>query len=937
MSDDPLRRLLFSESGGEPPAPRSSDPVVGTEVDGLRLEAVLGRGGMGVVYRAREARTGRAVALKLAPAAAAQDDRAAERARREALALAALDHPGILEVHAVGDLEGRPYLVCELIEGARHLDELAPELPLRRRIELVRDAARALGHAHARGVVHRDVKGANLLVDASGRLRVADFGLARLVDLERLTVSGALVGTPAYLAPEQLGVDEAWEVGPATDVWGLGLVLYEALTGARPFDGETLAALAGQIAATDPPPPSERGEAPAVLDGVVARALAKAPQDRYPDGEVLAQVLDRYLAGRLRRPARRGVALVVLLALSVFALGLARELWLRRGARAELGQVAAWEATWREAWRAGLGDPDALPDAERLARELAAARGALARARDPEAEALVARLEAARRLRVGGAPPEGSAPEVRVAAALLLDQAGETQAARDLARELARQAPALGGLLALELEARRRPLRFLELLGTTPLDGPQRELARRRLEGAVEGACREALRRPAPGVGARVEAALAGLPAEVRDATALARARGRALDAEAAVWGRAATGDAPDLTREVLAAVAGGPGDARSGGPTESALLHGMLRVLGRLPLQGPLPDERLLEGVAFWEPLAGLDLPCPGALVEAIWRRALDRFRRVPFPALRVVLRGGVRLDDDFVFNALRHALEDPSAEAALAAGDPRSRLVRFCRMTQALPREWRIAGQADADVLAAAREVLAPERVDDLAPCYLAQVRLLIAYLLTRQGEDQGSPAACAQALEQLELAWPALWVGRLSGLAGQLGASAADGIGESARGDAWIARAVAALEAARSERPPAVGRPPVRVEPLADLRLLQALRAWRADDVAQARALAELGWRESDALDPWRRTGVRARAGRRFLDAGALDLAEATVAPVADREGFGHSALLAQVAVEVALGSQPELAARRLALALDVRPDDPELRALEARRAR
>jgi hypothetical protein len=276
----------------------------GGRFDGYEVVGELGRGAVGVVLRARDP-LGREVALKTLQAAG-QDATALARFRREAEALAALDHPNVVKVHAAGDVAGRPYLVCELIAGARPLDQLAPSTSLEARVLLVRDAARGLGHAHGRGIVHRDVKASNLLVDETGRVRVTDFGLAMFEDGQRLTQTGFMVGTPLFMAPEQLAADRS-SIGPASDVWGLGVVLYQALTGRLPFDGETLPALIKVIRAGQPVPPREL--APQVspfVEAVCLRALALRPADRWASGAAMADALDAALRGEASGSALRG-------------------------------------------------------------------------------------------------------------------------------------------------------------------------------------------------------------------------------------------------------------------------------------------------------------------------------------------------------------------------------------------------------------------------------------------------------------------------------------------------------------------------------------------------------------------------------------------------------------------------------------------------------
>lgn len=280
----------------------------------------LGRGAMGVVLRARERASGRVVALKLVPDAAVADlrgERARERFKREGQLTASLQHPGIVRVHSAGEAGGMPYLAYELIERCRTLEDVLPGLPVRARVGLVRDVARALGHAHARGVIHRDVKPSNVLVDLEGRTRVADFGLAAAGGLERLTLTGAMVGTPLYMAPEQVGGDrEAY--GPGTDVWALGVLLHLAVKDTLPFDAESLADLTALILGGTYPPPGP--SVPPALAAVIARALRVDPRERHADGEAFARDLDAWLehggaSNAMRAWARRRCARPVGLAL----------------------------------------------------------------------------------------------------------------------------------------------------------------------------------------------------------------------------------------------------------------------------------------------------------------------------------------------------------------------------------------------------------------------------------------------------------------------------------------------------------------------------------------------------------------------------------------------------------------------------------------------
>lgn len=256
-----------------------------------QLRGRLGEGAAGAVYRAFDPELGREVALKLLHEV---DELKGKRFTREAEVTANLAHPGILKVHTFGVLGKVPFLVYELVEGAQTFDEACEGLDERGRVELVRQAAAAIGFAHDQGVVHRDLKPTNLLVDAAGRLRVADFGVATGQDLERLTVTGVWVGTPLYMAPEQLYCERE-RFGPHTDVWALGAMLYEALTGELPFDAATPMELLSVARAGVRPPRSLKPELPLALEQICLRALESEPSSRYATGGDLARALQGYL------------------------------------------------------------------------------------------------------------------------------------------------------------------------------------------------------------------------------------------------------------------------------------------------------------------------------------------------------------------------------------------------------------------------------------------------------------------------------------------------------------------------------------------------------------------------------------------------------------------------------------------------------------------
>ncbi|RMG12859.1 MAG: serine/threonine protein kinase [Planctomycetota bacterium] len=254
----------------------------------------LGRGGMGVVYHVQD-EAGRDLALKVLSGRLTPT--AEERFRREAELTARFRHPGVVSVHSAGEAGGLPFIAYELVEGARGLDEAAVGLGLQERLRLLLQVARALGHAHAQGLVHRDVKPENVLVDDSGRARLADFGLAWTQGADRLTRTGAFVGTPSYMAPEQFSGET--EPAPQADVWSLGVVLYELACGALPFEGQSLLELAACIREGDFPPLRERApDLPPELDAVCAKALAPTPEDRYPTATEFAADLESFLQGK---------------------------------------------------------------------------------------------------------------------------------------------------------------------------------------------------------------------------------------------------------------------------------------------------------------------------------------------------------------------------------------------------------------------------------------------------------------------------------------------------------------------------------------------------------------------------------------------------------------------------------------------------------------
>jgi eukaryotic-like serine/threonine-protein kinase len=255
-----------------------------------RLERALGHGGMAVVHVARDRELDRLVAVKLLDAAPAADEGLRQRFVREARLAASLSHPNVVAVFDTGEEEGRPYIVMEYVEGETLADLLRRRgrLPPDEAVGLAVQACAGLEHAHEHGLVHRDVKPGNLLLLArDGTLKVADFGIARATESSRVTEAGTVLGTAAYLAPEQAGGEE---VSPRTDLYGLGVVLYELLTGRTPYEVRSLADLA---VPRRPPAPVRRLEpqVPEALDEVVLRALSVDPDERPASAAELAAEL----------------------------------------------------------------------------------------------------------------------------------------------------------------------------------------------------------------------------------------------------------------------------------------------------------------------------------------------------------------------------------------------------------------------------------------------------------------------------------------------------------------------------------------------------------------------------------------------------------------------------------------------------------------------
>ncbi len=373
-------------TSGDWPAPA---PTVAPEmpvVPGYELLAELGRGGMGVVYKARQASSGRLVALKLIRDVALAGRQERARFRIEMQAAARMRHANIVEVFEAGEHESRPYFAMEYVDGGALDKHLAGQpQPPDQAAALVRMLARAVEHAHAQQVIHRDLKPANILLQGADLCpKITDFGLAKRLDTESTawTQDGAVIGTASYMAPEQ-AAGRAHEVAPAADVYALGAILYECLTGRPPFQADSVGRTIELVLNAEPAPPTRLQPAvPRDLETLCLKCLEKEPRRRYASAGELADDLDRFLEGtpiaavppsareRLTRMAvRDGYAIVD-------EIGRGPRSTVYRAVHGSVGQPVALKvfqpASWtRDAWdaqlrsaaevRAMLAHPQILP------------------------------------------------------------------------------------------------------------------------------------------------------------------------------------------------------------------------------------------------------------------------------------------------------------------------------------------------------------------------------------------------------------------------------------------------------------------------------------------------------------------------------------------------------------------------------------------------
>jgi photosystem II stability/assembly factor-like uncharacterized protein len=299
-------------------------------IDGYEVGELVGRGGMAVVYRARQRSLNRPVALKVLLVGPYADAGEQTRVRSEAEAIARLQHPNVVHVYEVGERDGLPYLLMEFVDGGTLADRVrAGPVPAVQAAEWTEAIARGVHAAHRRGIVHRDLKPANVLMTADGVPKITDFGIARrLDDPTDRTRTGLVLGTPQYMAPEQAEGKKG--VGPAADVWAVGAILYELLTGRPPFDGDSSLVVLRQVGFEAPTPPSRvRPGIPSRLEAICLKCLQKEPAARYTTAEALADDLAGARA-ELNRPAaytqtsaRRWVLAVAGVAAAVFLIGLA--------------------------------------------------------------------------------------------------------------------------------------------------------------------------------------------------------------------------------------------------------------------------------------------------------------------------------------------------------------------------------------------------------------------------------------------------------------------------------------------------------------------------------------------------------------------------------------------------------------------------------------
>ena len=285
--------------------------LLGRTIGRFEILSELGRGGMAVVYRARQTDLERTVALKVLPPELSLDQSYIARFRQEARSAAALEHPHIVPIYEVGAAEGLQYIAMKYIPGRTLKDDVQERgaLPIPQAAAILEQVADALDYAHSQGVIHRDIKPSNMMVAQNGWVYLTDFGLARGSTTSGLTMAGTVMGTPEYMSPEQ--AQGLATIGPPTDIYALGVVLYELLTGNMPFQADTpMGMLVARLQYAPRPPREYRGDLPMPVEDVVMRALARRPEARYATAGALVQALKGAagLGGQLTSAARPPVS-----------------------------------------------------------------------------------------------------------------------------------------------------------------------------------------------------------------------------------------------------------------------------------------------------------------------------------------------------------------------------------------------------------------------------------------------------------------------------------------------------------------------------------------------------------------------------------------------------------------------------------------------------
>ncbi|GAB6164585.1 serine/threonine-protein kinase [Thermostilla marina] len=298
---DRMQQVAAGISGLPPRqhAPSSTGGLPSGSLGDYELLEEIGAGGMGVVYRARQKTLNRIVALKTIRPERSGDTRLLERFRAEAEAAARLQHPNIVQVFEVGEADGLLFYSMELVEGTTFAELVRDgPLPPRQAAKYVCALAEAAAYAHRQGIVHRDLKPSNILLDEHDRPRILDFGLAKILEADRdWTRTGQILGTPAYMSPEQAGATKH-PVGPATDIYALGAILYQLTTGRPPFEGANSMEVLWRVRECEPLRPRRVNRAiPRDLELICLKCLERDPRDRYPNAEALVADLNRYLEG----------------------------------------------------------------------------------------------------------------------------------------------------------------------------------------------------------------------------------------------------------------------------------------------------------------------------------------------------------------------------------------------------------------------------------------------------------------------------------------------------------------------------------------------------------------------------------------------------------------------------------------------------------------